>query len=144
MGLKYDSEKVTRLSSVIFDALVRLRELAAFKKEDLLAQPLLVGSAKYFLIVSVEAALDMCFHLISQNRWRVPKDYADTFRVMGDEGAFEPDFVKRLVEMAKFRNRLVHIYWDVDDDVIYEILQDDIMDIEKFLNIFIELLNTGK
>jgi uncharacterized protein YutE (UPF0331/DUF86 family) len=86
----------------------------------------------------------MCFHLISQNRWRVPKDYADTFRVMGDEGAFEPDFVKRLVEMAKFRNRLVHIYWDVDDDVIYEILQDDIMDIEKFLNIFIELLNTGK
>lgn len=42
--------------------------------------------------------------------------------------------------MAKFRNRLVHIYWEVDDAVVYEILREDIDDIEKFMHNFAEFL----
>jgi uncharacterized protein YutE (UPF0331/DUF86 family) len=34
--------------------------------------------------------------------------------------------------MAQFRNRLIHLYWDVDDRRVYEFLHDALTDIERF------------
>ena len=51
----------------------------------------------------------MCNHVISKNKLRVPENYADTFKVMGEAGVFSKELVAKLAEMAKFRNRLVHI-----------------------------------
>lgn len=140
MGLKFNEDKITKLSSEIFNALARLRALSDLSKDRFLADPYLVAGAKYFLIVAIEAAVDMCNHIISKNKLRVAEDYADTFRVMGEAGFFEKDLTERLVEMAKFRNRLVHIYWEVDDEVIFEILHDDIRDIEAFVEAFLKRL----
>ena len=72
-------------------------------------------------------------HLISKNRWRTPEDYADTFRVLGEKGVFEVPFVQELVKMARFRNRLVHLYWEVDDREVYRILTTRLGDLERFL-----------
>ena len=74
----------------------------------------------------------------------MPEDYSDTFRVMGEIGVFSKGFVEKLMEMAKFRNRLVHIYWEVDNEVIYEILQEDIQDIKEFVAAFMKFLSNKK
>jgi len=34
--------------------------------------------------------------------------------------------------MARFRNRLVHVYWDVDDRRVVEYLQESLGDLEQF------------
>ncbi len=34
--------------------------------------------------------------------------------------------------MARFRNRLVHLYWDVESEAVYEILQTRLDDFEQF------------
>ncbi len=34
--------------------------------------------------------------------------------------------------MVQFRNRLVHLYWEVDAEVIYDILQRNLEDFEIF------------
>ncbi len=36
--------------------------------------------------------------------------------------------------MARFRNRLIHLYWEVDDNQIYEILQSRLDDFKTFLD----------
>ncbi len=35
--------------------------------------------------------------------------------------------------MARFRNRIVHVYWDIDLNDIYEILEDDLEDFNRFV-----------
>ena len=75
-----------------------------------------------------------------RNGYRVPEDYADTFRVMNEAGAFEADFSDNLVNMAKFRNRLVHLYWQVDNDQVYEIIQTRLDDFKKFLDLLSQFL----
>jgi len=65
-----------------------------------------------------EACIGIAYHPISRNRMRLPKDHVDSFRV-------------RLVLMTRFRNRLVHIYWEVDDELIYEVPQNNLSDIEE-------------
>ena len=87
--MELDEEKITKLSSELFNALNRLHELAALTEDEFLSNPHYVASAKYFLIVAIEAAIDMCNHIISRNRLRVPEDYADTFRVMHEANFFE-------------------------------------------------------
>lgn len=94
------------------------------------------------LVVSIEAAIDMSNHVISQNRMRAPSDYADSFMVLGEAGALEKDFVNRLTTMVKFRNRLVHIYWEVNDEQIWEIITANIGDIEEFHQTFLDFLKS--
>ncbi|MCG7854742.1 MAG: DUF86 domain-containing protein [Methanoregulaceae archaeon] len=136
----YNEEKVTSLSSELLQACDRLDELARLDQDAFIAQPHLVASAKYHLIVAIEAAIDLANHIISMNRWRSPEDYADTFRVLQEQGLLNPEFVKSLQEMARFRNRLIHIYWKIDDLRIYEILKSDVGDVRKFLDVFLSAL----
>ena len=113
-------------------------------REELLRDPDKVGSAKYHFIVSIEAAIDICNHVISKNGYRAPEDYADSFLVLAEQGAFEGDFSKALQEMARFRNRLVHLYWAIDDDQLYEILQTRMQDFKTFLDCVARFLDLPK
>jgi uncharacterized protein YutE (UPF0331/DUF86 family) len=131
--LEINEDKVRKLSYELKKALTRLKALSSLPQEDFVSDPDKVGSAKYHFMVAIEAAIDLCNHIITKNNYRPPEDYADTFRVMGEAKFFDGDFVKNLVSMAKFRNRLVHIYWEVDDELLYKILTINLGDIDRFL-----------
>ena len=46
------------------------------------------------------------------------KDYADSFYVLGENNIVDESLVLKLRQMAKFRNRLVHLYGDIDDKFV--------------------------
>ena len=55
---------------------------------------------------------------------------------MEEHQAFEQDFSETLIKMIRFRNRLVHIYWAIDDKEILRILKEHLGDIRRFLREF--------
>jgi uncharacterized protein YutE (UPF0331/DUF86 family) len=143
---RYEQEKMVKLVSQLRNSAARLRSISKLSLEAFLKDPDKIGSSKYHFIVAIESAIDMCNHIISQNGYRVPEDYADTFRVMGEVGALDTDFSDALTNMAKFRNRLVHLYWEMDDPQVYEILQTRLDDFKRFLNAiakFLDFQNLG-
>jgi len=131
--MEYNSDKVRKITSEILTALERLEDLKKLTKAEFIADPHKIGSAKYNLIVAIEGAVDLCNHVISKNGFRAPEDYTDTFIVMKEKGAFDEEFTRSLIQMVRFRNRLVHIYWDVDDAELYKIIQTNLQDIRRFL-----------
>jgi len=131
---RYDQEKMVKLVSELRKSIGRLKELGKLHPDKFLQDPDKVGSSKYHFIVAIESTIDMCNHVISRNGYRIPEDYGDTFSVMGEVGAIEKGFAEELVKMAKFRNRLVHLYWEVDDRQLYQILQTRLDDFKKFLD----------
>ena len=143
----FDKDKIIRLVSELRKSLKRLKDLKELSRENFLNDPDKVGSAKYHYIVAIESCIDICNHIISKNGYRVPEDYADTFKVMGEVGAFNNTCVEDLRNMVKFRNRLVHLYWEVEDSIIYDILQTRLQDFKKFLNsiaLFLEFETLAK
>ncbi len=132
--MKFNGDRMQSILSEYLQGIKRLEELAALKEEDFLADPHKVASAKYHLVICIEAAIDLCNHLIAKNRLRVPEDYADTFRIMGENGLFSQDFVPKLTAMAGFRNRLVHRYWEVDNKKVFSILQENLPDFYRFID----------
>jgi len=51
---------------------------------------------------------------------------------MSQEGVLEGDLVGRLIEMVKFRNMLVHLYWKIENDRLYQYLRENLGDFEAF------------
>ncbi|CAG0947743.1 DUF86 domain-containing protein [Geobacter sp.] len=131
--MHYNPDKIRKISSEILAALERLEDLRNLSLSEFTADPHKVGSAKYSLIVAIEGAVDLCNHVIAKNGFRTPEDYADTFRVMEEKGAFAADFASSLTQMARFRNRLVHIYWNIDDAELHRIIATRLDDIRRFL-----------
>ena len=131
--MEFNPDKVRKITSDILSSLDRLEDLQKLSEETFIADPHKIGSAKYSLIVAIEGAVDLCNHIISKNGYRTPEDYGDTFRVMAEQGCFDKEFTTSLIQMARFRNRLVHIYWEIDDKEIYRIIQTRIGDIRRFL-----------
>ena len=131
----YDQEKMAKLVSEFRKSVSRLQKLKELGQQKFLSDPDKIASAKYHFIVVIESSIDMCSHIISRNGYRVPEDYGDTFRVMSEEGAFDIKFSGQLVRMAKFRNRLVHLYWEIDDTMIYKILEGNLGDLNKLIKL---------
>jgi len=136
----YNPDKISKLVSELRKSVKRLEILASLDENSFGNDPDKIASSKYHFIVAIESAIDIANHIISQNGYRKPEDYADTFTVLSEEGAIDKDFVTNLQEMGKFRNRLVHIYWEVNDDQLYKILKTRLGDFKQFLNQIAEFL----
>lgn len=66
---------------------------------------------------------------------RAPTDYADSFKVLEENNILKPDISLKLRQMVKFRNRLVHLYGEIDDVYIIEFIKNDLKDIEQLKTI---------
>lgn len=140
----FNPDKIAKMISEMRKAVHRLQSLKTLDKDTFLNDPDKISSAKYNFVVAIESAIDICNHIISQNSYRVPEDYADTFQVMGEHGAFNKDFISALKEMARFRNRLIHLYMEIDDEQVHKILQTRLDDFIRFLDgiaVFLKLDN---
>lgn len=144
MGLDHDPDVVARLASEIREAASVLDELAAVDREEFLADHHRVASAKYHLLVVIEGCLDLANHVISANGYRMPEDYADTFEVLADEDVLDPGFAEELARMAQFRNRLVHVYWDVDDELVHDYIRERREDVRRFLEDLLSRIRDGE
>jgi len=130
----FNTDKIAKLISEMRKAVNRLHSLKTLDRDIFLNDPDKISSAKYNFVVAVESAIDICNHVISQNSYRVPDDYADTFQVLAEHGAFDKDFINSLKEMARFRNRLIHLYMEIDDEQVYNILRSRLDDFKTFLD----------
>ena len=106
-------------------------------RDKFLKDKILIGSAKYYLQVSIECCLDVANHIIAAERFRVPRDYADSFKVIEEQALVPEDLGKRLQQMAKFRNRLVHLYGTIDDANVHKYINKDVKDLVEFKSIVI-------
>jgi len=77
------------------------------------------------LLVSIQASIDIANHLISEEGLRRPANYREAFQILGEARLIDDDLARELSDLAGFRNILVHIYWGLDMEMVYHILQND-------------------
>lgn len=133
MPNRINIERIKQFVGEVKEALHVLREYLSKGKEEILKDPTILGSAKYNLIVAIQGCIDICNHLVAKMGGRAPEDYADCFYLMADLRILEKDLSERLAQMARFRNLLIHLYWRVENERVYKILSENLVDIEQFL-----------
>jgi uncharacterized protein YutE (UPF0331/DUF86 family) len=118
--------------------LKKLAILARLPEADFLADFTNVESAKHLLQVSIECCLDIAHHIVADEGYRTPSDYYDTFVVLRENDILPEAFLPTLRQMVSFRNRVVHLYWDVDDLTVYRILQENLRDFDTYVGYILE------
>ena len=124
----------------IEESVQRLEALAATPLADFLADQDAKDVACYRLLVAIEAALAVCYHVSARHLRKTPEDYAGCFAILGDAGILDPDLTERLQRMARFRNLLVHVYWTVDHEQVHALIRRDLGDLRAFAAAIVALL----
>ena len=128
-----DKDILQRKLSFIDLKLQNLETLKGIEREDFLASFQAVDSAKYNLQVCIEALIDVSNHVVARERWGIPSTSAEAVKLIIQHGVLGKDKELSLVQMVRFRNRIVHLYQEVDDSEIYRILQENLDDIKGFI-----------
>jgi len=128
-----DKDIIQRKLSFIDLKLGNLETLKRMERHDFLASFQAVDAAKYNLQVCIEALIDVSNHVVARERWGIPSTSAEAVRIIIQHGVLAKEKELSLVQMVKFRNRIVHLYQEVDDSEIYRILQENLDDIKGFI-----------
>ena len=124
----------------IEESVQRLETLAKLPLADFLADRDAQDIASYRLLIAIEAALALCYHVSSRRLRATPGDYAGCFALLGKAGIVPPDLTERLQRMAKFRNLLVHVYWEVDYRRVHAALRGSLEDLRAFAAAVVALI----
>jgi len=87
------------------------------------------------LQISVEACLDIGRRLIALEGFRYPEDNRDVFQVLAEEGVVSKELLPTLLDMASFRNLVVHDYARIDDAKVYAILKKRLGDFDEYAKV---------
>jgi len=101
--------------------------------EKFLDEPSLIDATKYKFLIVMEGCISICNHIAVRLGKKVPESYSDCFKIVLELGVISEPLSKKLMKMAKFRNLLTHLYWEVDDKKVYEISKQNLGDIVEFL-----------
>jgi uncharacterized protein YutE (UPF0331/DUF86 family) len=135
-----DRDKVEGLIRHLREYTGYLRDIVQQDRAAFLSDPRSVGSARYYLQVSIETCINLANHVIATGRLRAPQDYRDSFTVLNEAGILPNDLTQTMRELAGLRNLLVHVYWDLDDEMIYEGIRAELEDFEAFVGQIMALL----
>jgi uncharacterized protein YutE (UPF0331/DUF86 family) len=111
----------------------KLGRLAKMPKGEFLADERNPAAADSFLRRSIEAMFDIARHILSKTYEFKSLEYKDIAQALGAKNIVSPEYAETLVKMAGYRNRMVHYYKEIKPDELYDILQRDLGDVERFL-----------
>lgn len=131
----------TRLSKLT-ETMRLLRGFAQEKKSAFLEDQIKLGAAKYYLLEAIQVCLDIGNHIIGSMGWERPQDYASVFRILQENQVLPIELADKLEEMARFRNRIVHLYGDFDNEILCSVLNEDLSDIDSFASHIVKFMNT--
>lgn len=135
-----DREKIESLLCRLQDYMGFLRDIVQQDRDAFLQDRKSIGSARYYLQISIETCINIANHIIATERLRAPQDYRDSFTVLNQAGILPDGITQTMRELAGLRNLLVHIYWDVDDEMIYEGIHSELQDFQTFIGHIVAFL----
>ena len=139
--MRVDKDRVTEFLRLMSNDLQDLREQAQVSKEVYLADRNRQAIVERRLQTAIESAINIGNHLIARLGLRAPQDYADVFRILGEAGILPQDLAEPMQDMARFRNLLVHLYWTIDHERVFNNLPHRLTVLERFVQILASWLS---
>lgn len=131
MYMSLNEEHVEARIREVNDAVQMLRELTSKGFGKLTVHERL--SMRYLLIQLVEAASSICMHILLSTFNEGVEGFPECFGRLGGRGVIPRDLASKLSSAARLRNLLVHRYWVINDEKVYESVKKSVKDFEFFV-----------
>ena len=128
-----DKEKIKQRFSEINEAISGAKDLAKLSDKEFWSRKENIAAVKYYLLQAIEAVGGVCVHIAAKKFNKGVSAFGECFEIMEKEGVLEKSLADKLRKMAKFRNKLIHRYWEIEDKNILEYTRKDVSDFEYFI-----------
>lgn len=136
-----DLEKIKKRTSDILANLEKIRRYAALPDAEFWADERNILSIKHLLLESIEACGNICVHISAKKIFKPASSFSECFEILASAGVVDSGLAERLRAMARFRNILVHRYWDATDEKILSYARMNLDDFERFIGAVVAYLN---
>ncbi|MFH1564569.1 MAG: DUF86 domain-containing protein [bacterium] len=115
----------------IYDGLKKLQRL---KLNDFKENIENVWAVTFGVVAGVEAILDISQYILSSKGIKA-ESYGSIPERLLKAKIINKEFSEKLRDMVGFRNRAIHNYPSLNEELLYNVLQNDVDDFKKFLKI---------
>jgi uncharacterized protein YutE (UPF0331/DUF86 family)/predicted nucleotidyltransferase len=115
-------------------AIKKLSQLKEIPETNFLVNSHNVALAEHYLRVGVDSLVDLANHIIAVQGLGRPGSSKEIGNILGRANIIPQDFIKKCVELIKLRDRLTHLYWEVEPAEVYGVIQNELLSITNFLN----------
>ncbi len=110
-------------------------------REEILGDPGLLAQTERWMHLTVEASIDLAQHLIASRGWRTPTTNREAFQILRQNGVLTPELGKQMEGWAGLRNVLVHLYLEIDYDLLLTILEEELDQPRAFAAALMQVLD---
>lgn len=133
-----DQEKIRQKLHFIRQQLRELDRFEAIGQDEFLKEPIYEAAATRMLQICIEAMLGICAHVTARQGWGLPKTYVETVEMAARHGLIPKDLTATYKDMARFRNRIVYLYHDIDPKEIWQIAQLHSDNLQPFMTLVVQ------
>lgn len=115
--------------------LLLLKRYQKIDREKIMAGIDLKGAMERYLSLAVQATIDLGDAYISYRKFRKPTNMREIFQILRENEIINSGLNEQLGNMTGFRNALIHGYDNLDYDEVFNVLYNELKDIEKFIKL---------
>ncbi len=117
----------------IRDSLEKIQRYTTLTDAEFFADERNLYTVMHLLLIAIEAVAAICNHILARKAGEAPSSYAECFAGMRDLKVLDDALTARLIRMVRFRNLLVHRYWEIDPTQVLRFAREDLEDFTAYL-----------
>ncbi|MBM4272300.1 MAG: DUF86 domain-containing protein [Deltaproteobacteria bacterium] len=124
-------EDIQSKLDIIPENLEKIKILQTMDYEEFISDFRNIDSALHRLQTSIQALVDIGGYIIASLGLRTPGSSGEVIDILVEHGLLNKERRDQYIAMIQFRNRIVHFYNNVDLKILYQILQEELVDIKE-------------
>lgn len=117
-----------------------LEEITEIPIEDLKKDRLKIYAAERIFQLLVDEILDINNHIILHKGLPTPSDFQSTFTTLAENNILPQEFADKFSPCVGLRNRLVHRYEAIDQDLELKTIYNEKPDFVKYVELILDFL----
>ena len=128
-----DTGVIKRRLNQLSISLGKIERFKGISVEEFLNDDMVQDVVEYNLFIAINMMIDIANHIVVDNNLGNPETLGEAFSILNKEKYISEEERKVYRNMVGLRNILSHEYINIDKKIIYGILQDNIIDVKRFI-----------
>ncbi len=100
------------------------------------------GAFERYIYLAIQSTIDLAEAVISYKNFRKPSTMSEAFCILNEEDIISSDLKTKMSKMVGFRNLIAYDYDEINYEIAYSILQENLSDIHEFLRYSISMIDS--
>lgn len=139
--MEIDLSRVKKSLSEIAESVKKIKMFTAVSDEEFWSDEKNILAIERLLTIAIEAMGAICLHVLAKKFGKSADAPAQCIDVFEEKGLFSPVLCSKIRKIFRFRNILIHRYWEAEKEKIYKYCKENLVDFEEFILTIGKIIN---